>query len=303
MKLRHGIRSLLFLLLFPLLMFPTAAARAADAIAQVKALTGDVDILKGGAPPAARAKISVPLTTGDIIRTKSGSSAEVLFTDGSLLKIAQRSRIDIGAYSGSNGTARLTRGTVEAVVDPARVRKATAEGKGRIFEIHTPNAVAGVRGTRFFVTHDRDLTGVLVREGSVYVYNLSAPEKEVIVEAGSLVTVSGDTPPPPPRKALDTETGRLEKEFSSSEGSSGAAHTAGWGGSGDSAATPVSTVTPGSARITGMSTAPDQAPGRQIPAEMAFPQAVTTTPPPPPPPLPPPLPATTTPVTIGVNFP
>jgi len=306
MKLRRGIRSFLFLLLLPLLMLPAEGAHAADAVASVKALIGDVDILKGGAPPAARAKINDPLATGDIVRTKSGASAEVVFTDGSLLKIAQRSRIDIGAYAGSNGTARLTRGTVEAVVDPARVRKATAEGKGRIFEIHTPNAVAGVRGTRFFVTHDRDLTGVLVREGSVYVYNLSAPEKEVIVEAGSLVTVSGDTPPPPPRKALDTETGRLEKEFSSSEGSSGAARTAGWGGSADSAATPVSTVTPGSARVTGLSAAPDQSLGRQIPAELAFPQAVTTTPPPPPPPLPPLLPllpATTTPVTVGVNFP
>ena len=309
MKLRYGIRSFLLLLLFPLLLLPANVVRAADAIASVKALTGEVDILKGGVPPATRAKLSDPLATGDIVRTKSGASAEVLFIDGSLLKIAQRSRIDIGTATGKNGTVRLARGTVEAVVDPAYVRKATTEGKGKIFEIHTPNAVAGVRGTRFFVTHDRDLTGVLVREGTVYVYNLSTPENVVTVEAGSLVTVSGASPPSPPRKALDTERNRLEKEFSLSEGSSGAIGPSGWVGSGDTAATPAAAVTPGSARMTGMSATPDQALNGMIPAELIFPQAVVLTPPPPPPPLPPlqpplqpPHPVTTTPVNVDMNF-
>ena len=52
------------------------------------------------------------------------------------------------------------RGDVEATVVPAAAGSAPHS-----FEIRTPNAIAGVRGTRFYVYHQDNITGVAVLQG------------------------------------------------------------------------------------------------------------------------------------------
>lgn len=316
-----GLVTLVFLLMM------TGSGLAAG-IASFKVVTGSVDVLRGGRLPAAPARVGDPLAAGDFVRTKSGGYAEVAYNDGTLLKIAQRSRVDIGEqFSGQKGNGanvRLPRGTVQTVVNPATVKQG---GPGRRFEVHTPNAVAGVRGTVFTVTHDRSVTGIVVQQGSVYTYNPRLPDRIVTVPAGTVTTVAAATPPLPPRQALPAELNRMEKELAapkpgkSASGQEGAASgraasqstvtpgEASQTTAGTAAPAPVATTTTISAApaidaslpvITVMpavlpATAPTAAPLPQVPT-------ITTAPPPPPPP--PPVPVSThSNVNVRVNFP
>lgn len=188
---------------------------------------GAVDIMRGGALPAVAARVGDGVAVGDFIRTKSKARAEIVFKDGNQLKIAQRSRIDIGEYlteaAGDRRTMSLTRGKVQATVT-----KAKGEVKANRFEIHTPNAVAGVRGTQFLVFHERNVTGILVKEGAVQAYNPRLPGTAVIVPAGSVTTIGEKRAPLPPRPATEAERSGYEKglQRSAQQGASTEKNTA-----------------------------------------------------------------------------
>ena len=65
----------------------------------------------------------------------------------------------------SKGVIRLSRGQVKAIVDKNVAKRISLAPDANRFEIQTPNAVAGVRGTEFFVAYDRNVTTVLLRRG------------------------------------------------------------------------------------------------------------------------------------------
>lgn len=200
------------LLLSVCVLLGFGSAEAAERIGAFSKVEGQVDVMRGGALPAVAAKAGDPVHVGDFIRTKTNARAEVTFSDGNLLKIAQRSRIDISEYlaagSGDSRKFNLPRGKVQAVVTKGSPTGKTANR----FEIHTPNAVAGVRGTEFFVFHDRNVTGILVKEGSVYAFNPKVPKNVVTIPAGTVTTVSEKGAPQSPRPASDAEKRNMEKE-------------------------------------------------------------------------------------------
>lgn len=194
----------------------SGAASAADNIASIKSLTGSVHVLRKGALPAVAAKTGDQLSSGDIVRTKSDATAEVAFKDGSVLKISPRSRIDLGEYyDGQNknlANVKLARGKVEAVVS-----KGTS---GRMFEVQTPNAICGVRGTDWFESYDveSNITGVAVVEGSVYSYNVNSPANVVTVLAGTFTSIAGNAPPRPPAPGTGSVSGAVPFAYSGSSG-------------------------------------------------------------------------------------
>lgn len=245
-----------------ILLFSDGGVYAADNIASFKTVRGGVHVLRKGALPAVAAKIGDQLSSGDIVRTKSDSSAEVAFKDGSLLKISPRSRVDMGVYfDGLNknlANVKLARGRVETVVS-----KGTP---GRMFEVQTPNAICGVRGTDWFQSYDVDanITGVAVIEGSVYSYNVNSPSNVVTVLGGSFTTIAGNAPPHPPAPGSGSFGGAVPFGYS------------GFSGGGSSSFSSLSSL---------------------IGAAMA----AMSAPPPPPPPPPPPTPAAVQPAGTQVN--
>jgi hypothetical protein len=206
------ILSLLLISLASLILPLDSASAATEAIAKFSKTEGKVDVLKGGALPAVSAKNGDTVFLKDIVRTKSSSQAEVIFTDGTVLRIGQRSRIDISEYATKDKTGKtiinLPRGKVEALVPPS-TSKQIADSKSKRFEIHTPNAVAGVRGTNYIVYIENDITWVLVKEGSVTIYNPAFPDQVIIVNAGELASVLPDKAPVK-KEASNPEIQRIE---------------------------------------------------------------------------------------------
>lgn len=191
---------------------------AAENIASFQMVRGIVHILHKGTLPAVVAKNGDMLSSGDIVRTKSDSSADVAFIDGSLLKISPRSRVDMGVYfDGQNkniANVKLARGRVETVVPKGAT--------GRTFEVQTPNAICGVRGTDWLQSYDVDAntTGLAVIEGSVYSYNLNNPTDVVTVLAGNFTTITGNAAPRPPAPGSGSFSGAVPFGYSAASGGS-----------------------------------------------------------------------------------
>jgi len=137
---------------FLILLLPMSVK--AEVVGKFTYIEGTVDVLKGGKLPAVPAKVGDSVSEGDVVRTKSLSKAEITFADGSMLKIAQRTRIDIEEYlAGAKASLKLPRGKVEAIVPAELAKQIEQLPEKHKFEIKTPVAVAGVRGTDFFSFH------------------------------------------------------------------------------------------------------------------------------------------------------
>lgn len=215
---------LLFTAYSLLLAQATPAEAAVEPVGSFTHVEGKVDILRGEAP-AITVKAGDPVYVKDIVRTKSASKAELQFTDGNILKLAQRTRIDISEYAADGARTkeviRLPRGKVEAVVEKKLANRISVTPEANKFEIHTPNAVAGVRGTWYFVSHNENFTGVLVKDGIVYIFNPEFPKAFVAAGAGYFTSVSGKGAPEKPRPATDIEKKGYERDASPSEGRHG----------------------------------------------------------------------------------
>jgi len=151
-------------LLISYFFFLNSFAMAAEAVGKFTHVEGKVDVLREGAFPAITVKVQDQVYPMDIIRTKSASKAEIIFKDNTVLQIAQRSRIDVSEYytgDTSKSVIKLSRGQVKAVVDKNVTKRIALAPDANRFEIRTPNAVAGVRGTEFHVAYDRNVTTVL----------------------------------------------------------------------------------------------------------------------------------------------
>ena len=145
----------------------------------------------------ANAGSGTALNVGDRIITGPGGHAVITLTDGSQLELGESSNLVIDNHSlaPSGGRAAtqvsLFGGVLRSVVN--------ATGGARNFEVHTPNAVAAVRGTRWDTAYSdadarptfgdcRKFTDVVVYEGVVSVRNPNASNGED-VPAGYEVTV------------------------------------------------------------------------------------------------------------------
>ena len=198
------------------LFFIVHTAMAAEAVGKFTFIEGRVDALREGNLPAISVKVGGPVFIKDIIRTKSDSKAEIVFVDKNILRIGQRSRIDISEYyideTKKTSVIRLPRGKVQAIVPEETVKRISVSPEANRFEIHTPNAVAGVRGTDYFMFHERNISGLIVNEGMVCAYNHRVTRDVVCVAMGHMTFIDELNRPQLPRPVTNIETRRLERE-------------------------------------------------------------------------------------------
>lgn len=175
----------------------------AGAAGKFTATEGRVDILRPGMSRAVPVAAGAEVSEGDIVRTKSGAFAEIRFVDGTVLRLTESSRIEIKEYlmrgdKRENGTLRLLRGKVRATVSKGLGRVIPVIYSGpSTFRIETPTAVAGVKGTDFFVFYSMGATGVFVLEGAVDTAGTDAPGTVVRVRGGQYSVVERGRPATP----------------------------------------------------------------------------------------------------------
>ena len=176
---------------------------------------GRVDITRQN-KPAEQVTAGDEVFEKDIIRSKSDSKAEILFTDGNVLRLAQKTRVEISEYivdSSSNKRSailNLFRGKIQNKVKKL-LGSIFGEGGSR-YEVHTKTSVCGVRGTNFFMNYQKGVSSATFKEGFGYGYNKNAPNNVIEVQAGQSMIVPDAYRPPVVRDVSQAEINQLEEE-------------------------------------------------------------------------------------------
>ena len=179
------------------IVFNSQMAAAQEAVGEFTKASGIANLEHAGKNVAVAIGMSV--TTGDKIRTSQNAQVWVTFKDGSKVELGESSSFTVGQYALSGTTRKsallqLWGGHLRSIVT-------AAVGDAPPFEVHTPNAIAAVRGTEFetaFVEgrpcpEDRSCmryTTVGVSSGSVAVSNPSNSAPPVEVGEGYETTVA-----------------------------------------------------------------------------------------------------------------
>ncbi len=125
---------------------------------------------------------------GDIIRTGKGGNLEFFFDNGTFLKIGEETQFEVGEGKitelGKAYSLHLAAGRIWAKVQGAW-KELTK------FEVITPSAVAGVKGTLFSVSFDGEKTTASVQEGQIEIHNILKTEQRLIRE-GEMGLVIGN---------------------------------------------------------------------------------------------------------------
>ncbi len=196
--------------------FPKGAfAEGGAAVSEVgyfSKLDGKADITRAGSSTAVPARNGDKVFVGDVVRTKAGSKAELTFNDKTVVRLAPESRVKVDEYLFNPDGGRkkaslyLFRGKVRGVVSTFKKKVIPVSISESTFNIQTPTAIAGVRGTDLFVFYLRGATGVVFNDGLGFVYNPRVPGQVVDIRAGqSTFILNPEAPPLPPRRALNIE--------------------------------------------------------------------------------------------------
>ncbi|MBI4949332.1 MAG: FecR domain-containing protein [Deltaproteobacteria bacterium] len=202
--------------LFMLCSALPGAALAGEAgpadVGYISKLDGKADLTRAGSAQAVTARQGDKVSVGDVVRTKPGSKAELTFNDKTVVRLAPESRVKIDEYLFNPDGGRkkaslyLFRGKVRGVVSTFKKKVIPVSISESTFNIQTPTAIAGVRGTDLFVFYLRGTTGVVFNDGLGFVYNPRLPGQVVDIRAGqSTFILHPEAPPLPPKRALNIE--------------------------------------------------------------------------------------------------
>jgi hypothetical protein len=196
-----------------LLGAPGAHAEEVGAVAEME---GQTEILRIGTAAWTPLKPGDAVQLGDQVRTGAASKLKLLFRDESVVTLAPNSTLKVdeqvvGAAAPVSHFSLLV-GAIRAVVTD---RYGAA---GARFEVETPTAVAGVRGTGFITSYDeaREETTVLGLFDTTGVRSKIDPngQREVRVGPGQMTTVRRGAypvrPSPTPEGTLRSFTGSTE---------------------------------------------------------------------------------------------
>ncbi len=154
-----------------------------------------------------KAALGSPIHQGDTLRTGPAGRLRVVLQDDSVVNLANNSQlvIDESVFQPDEGTVHsvfeLLKGKVRTFVSDYYSQPNSN------FEVHTPTAVSGVRGTDFVVVYEPvseatdvvDVTGRVAVNGVVAVLGSG-----VYVTAHEMTTVAKGKLPTPPRRLTDT---------------------------------------------------------------------------------------------------
>src|SRR5580658_5605913 len=191
------------LLISALLCAVPATALAQTAAGSFQSVNGQVQIQRtGGATIGAAAGVGV--NVGDRILTGANGHAVIILNDQSRLDIGPGSSITLDQFTISGGatTARISlfSGVMRSLVNAA------SGGSATDYRVHTPNAVAAVRVTKFDTAYTENVirpgyqgceryTDVSVYTGTVNLSPVATPNAGEDVHAGYEATLPCDKPP------------------------------------------------------------------------------------------------------------
>jgi hypothetical protein len=200
-------RNLLFALIVAMCLRGAAIGQGGTGVGLVSAIEGDATVVRNGRN--IKVTQAMALETNDKLITAGDGRVTVTFGDNSSLALGPSTSIVInegvtGATPSAITRVGLLAGQLHSIIN------AGLRASGGSYEVHTPNAIAGVRGTDFKIAYIAGkpcpgfpnclrYTDVGVLKGRVEVSNpLNPKAAPVIATAGYETTVPCEEPPAVP---------------------------------------------------------------------------------------------------------
>jgi hypothetical protein len=183
---------LLLLLALLLLPFCFTCNAGTTAGANLLNIEGEVLVKKAGTSDWVTAKVDMELKAGDAIKAGNAANAVVTFFDGSTIELKSDTQVEIRELvQGKTTSIRLQQVIGESI---SRVKKLIDPASR--YEIETPAAIIGVRGTIMSVTVAKNGTTIVGNEEGLI--SVTSQGKEVLIPEGKHSTINpGETPSEP----------------------------------------------------------------------------------------------------------
>ena len=142
-----------------LFMAGASRARAAERVGTVSELEGRPEVQRAGDATWSPLAVGDPVQLGDQLRTPTDAKLLIVMRENSALTLGPGSQLVITEQvlaPAASSRFQLLLGTIKATVT-----ELYAEPQAR-FEVETPTAIAGVRGTSFIAEYDRSTDETLV---------------------------------------------------------------------------------------------------------------------------------------------
>lgn len=192
---------------------PVSAQPKVAEIGTVISVEGTVTIESASEPAPVEVRQGDVVRSGDRLQTGEDGRVRVVMKDQSILVLGPKTTLDFSAFDydqvrGSRAAVfNLLAGTLRAIVSKLKAY-------GNRFEIRTPTASIGVRGTHFIVEVDPETgeTTVLVIEGRVNVANSDpAIGGQTLLGPMEQSEVRPDAPPSPAHVPSDDQLSGLRE--------------------------------------------------------------------------------------------
>jgi tetratricopeptide (TPR) repeat protein len=143
-------------------------------VAKVVSVQGTVEVQRAGESAWNPVSLNDTLCPGDTVRAQRRSRANLALVNESVLRLNQMTTLTLGEFNKEQQTS---------VVDLLKGAGHFISRQPRALEVQTPFAIAGVRGTEFFINVEENQTFLSIFEGSVLASN----------KAGELLLASGQS--------------------------------------------------------------------------------------------------------------
>ena len=170
---------------------------------------------------ASDAKVGAKIYEGDTVVTGADSRAKIVMSDRNVINVNPDTKLQIAKYENDAASGKKN---VEMNLLQGKVRnnvEQTYDGDKNKFEIKTPTAVAGVRGTQFLTGFNpgTQMTSIVTFKGAVTLASVGPGGKiigtPVVVQKGETTTASGGTAPEKPKAMPKEEAKKLDAETAS----------------------------------------------------------------------------------------
>lgn len=218
---------LLFVLFLCAMAIPLHAMAADNFAGNIKAIeavgAANVNIIRAGKTTPVAAMIGDAVFAGDTIKTGANSKVQIVLSDNSTIYIAQNSSLWMKEYlaNPSEGKRNVTlyteRGTLRYLVQKLfrAISGAEKSWKASRFQIETPTAVAGIKGSDVVSETEKESSTISVLDEGVVEVESKDPQhkgKKVIVTANKSTTVKKNAPPTAAAPITPQKKEKLKKD-------------------------------------------------------------------------------------------
>lgn len=212
---------LVFILMFSIVSFPLKSVLANTLVtAKIADLRGDVFVRRGGGLREFAAFDGMPLAQGDWVRTDTNASAKIVYETGSKTAIGSDTELSIEKLTANEKTSQ---GSLKRIFSSGSDQISIKLWAGSVwnkvksllniddeYEVETPTAVMGVRGTLYLVSIDKEsgATDSTVMDGIVAVRQNTDQDQsgqEQLVTMGKELEVKSLTAPLPESQDINKE--------------------------------------------------------------------------------------------------